>query len=55
VDVSWSPYEGDTFLFRLRGVRLCPSCRILRPAGEMTEAGMCRYCADISAHSEDSG
>jgi hypothetical protein len=55
VDVSWSPYEGDVILFRLRGVRLCPSCRILRPAGEMTEAGMCRYCADISAHSEDSG
>jgi hypothetical protein len=55
VDVSWAPYEGDVILFRLRGVRLCPSCRILRPAGEMTEAGMCRYCADISAHSEDSG
>jgi hypothetical protein len=54
VDVSWSPYEGDTFLFRLRGVRLCPSCRILRPAGEMTEAGMCRYCADISAHLDSS-
>jgi hypothetical protein len=51
--VSWSPHEGDV-IFRLRGVRLCPSCRILRPAGEMTEAG-CRYCADISAHSEDSG
>jgi hypothetical protein len=52
--VSWSPHEGDV-IFRLRGVQMCPSCRILRPAGEMTEAGMCRYCADISAHSEDSG
>jgi len=53
VDVSWAPYEGGVILFRLGGVRLCPSCRILRPAGEMTEAGMCRYCADsadISAH-----
>jgi len=50
VDVSWSPYEGDVFLFRLRGVRLCTQCRILRPAGEMTEEGTCRYCADISAH-----
>ncbi|WP_448600911.1 hypothetical protein [Thermoflexus hugenholtzii] len=55
VDVSWSPVEGDVVLFRLRGVRLCSSCRILRPAGEMSEAGVCRYCADISAHAEDSG
>jgi hypothetical protein len=45
VDVSWAPYEGDVFLFRLRGVRLCTSCRILRPAGEVGESGVCRYCA----------
>jgi hypothetical protein len=45
VDVSWAPMEGDVVLFRLRGVRLCPSCRILRPAGEMTSGGVCRYCA----------
>jgi len=45
VDVSWAPYEGDVVLFRLRGVRLCPSCRILRPAGEMTSGGVCCYCA----------
>jgi hypothetical protein len=44
VDVSWAPYEGDVVLFRLRGVRWCPSCRILRPAGEMTGDGVCRYC-----------
>jgi hypothetical protein len=48
------PMRRDVILFRLRGVRLCPSCRILRPAGEMTEAGMCRYCADISAHLDSS-
>ena len=45
VDVSWAPYEEDVVLFRLRGVRLCPSCRILRPAGEVGESGVCRYCA----------
>ncbi len=45
VDVSWAPYEGDVILFRLRGVRLCSSCRILRPAGEVGELGVCRYCA----------
>jgi hypothetical protein len=45
VDVSWAPYEGDVVLFRLRGVRLCSSCRILRPAGEVGESGVCRYCA----------
>jgi hypothetical protein len=44
VDVSWAPYEGDVVLFRLRGVRLCPSCRILRPAGEVGEFGVCCYC-----------
>jgi hypothetical protein len=44
VDVSWAPYEGDVILFRLRGVRLCASCRILRPAGEVGESGVCRYC-----------
>jgi hypothetical protein len=44
VDVSWAPMEGDVVLFRLRGVRLCPSCRILRPAGEVGESGVCRYC-----------
>lgn len=45
VDVSWAPYEGDGILFRLRGVRLCSRCRILRPAAEMI-GEMCRYCAD---------
>ena len=45
VGVSWAPYEGDVVLFRLRGVRLCLSCRILRPAGEVGESGVCRYCA----------
>jgi hypothetical protein len=48
IDISWAPYEGDVVLFRLRGVRLCPSCRILRPAGEMTGGGVCRYCAAAS-------
>jgi hypothetical protein len=43
VDVSWAPY-GDVILFRLRGVRLCSSCRVLRPAGEVGESGACRYC-----------
>jgi hypothetical protein len=45
VDVSWVPYEGDVVLFRLRGVRLCASCRILRPAEEVGGSGVCRYCA----------
>jgi hypothetical protein len=45
VDVSWAPMEGDGVLFRLRGVWLCSSCRILRPAGEVGESGVCRYCA----------
>ena len=45
IDISWATHGGDVILFRLRGVRLCPSCRILRPAGEMTGGGVCRYCA----------
>jgi hypothetical protein len=44
VDVSWAPYEGGVVLFRLRGVQLCASCRILRPAGEVGWSGVCRYC-----------
>jgi hypothetical protein len=46
IDIAWAPYEGDVVLFRLRGVRLCSSCRILRPAREVKESGVCRYCAD---------
>jgi hypothetical protein len=45
IDIAWAPYEGDVVLFRLRGVRLCSSCRILRPAREVGESGVCRYCA----------
>jgi hypothetical protein len=45
VDIAWAPMEGDVVLFRLQGVRLCPTCLILRPAAEMTEAGTCRSCA----------
>jgi hypothetical protein len=45
VDIAWAPMEGDVILFRLQGVRLCPACLILRPAAEMTEAGVCRSCA----------
>jgi len=44
VDVSWAPYEGGVILFRLRGVRLCSSCRILRPEGDVEGSGVCRYC-----------
>jgi hypothetical protein len=45
IDIAWAPYEGDVILFRLRGVRLCSSCRILRPAGEVPDGVVCRYCA----------
>jgi hypothetical protein len=45
IDIAWAQYEGGVVLFRLREVRQCPACRILRPAGEMTSGGVCRYCA----------
>jgi hypothetical protein len=44
IDIAWAPYGGDVVLFRIRGVRLCSSCRVLRPAGEVGESGACRYC-----------
>jgi hypothetical protein len=56
VDIAWAPMEEeDVFLFRLQGVRLCPSCRILRPAAEMTEAGTCRYCAPAAGEASGGG
>ena len=55
VDIAWAPMEGDVILFRLQGVRLCPACLILRPAGEMTEAGTCRSCAPAAGEASGGG